>query len=49
MLKSKMAFSPRELLNAFPPEISDKNLNTLAADKSKKGMEPTLEECVSEV
>ena len=49
MLKSKIAFSPRELLNAFPPEISEKNLSTLAADKTKKGKEPTLEECVSEV
>jgi len=49
VLKSKIAFLPRVLLNSFPPEISDKNLNTLAADKSKKGKEPTLEECVSEV
>lgn len=49
VLKSKIAFLPRVLLNSFPPEISDKSLNTLAADKSKKGKEPTLEECVSEV
>lgn len=49
VLKSKIAFLPRVLLNSFPPEISDKNLNTLAADKGKRGKEPTLEECVSEV
>lgn len=49
ILKSKIAFAPRELLNSFPPEISDKSLSTLAMDKSKKGNEPTLDECVTEV